>query len=310
MSEEVKIGMKKVAIVSCDKWQGKIKEDINLKVALNNLGIEADIVSWQKPLKEGYDLLVLRSAWGYQNDYYRFREWLLEIKNKKISLLNEVDLILTNILKDKQFKILKENGVECIKTYFLNKSELNDENVLFILNNLLEQGPCVIKPTISGSGENTFLINYFDDVNVPNIIDSLDIVETFAPILNKNSDCGLMFQPYISEINNGEYSCIFVEGELTHTMLRFPAVFHSKKKPYLIDEVPTSILELARKVEKIPEFSNYLYMRVDMVIVGNSAKVIEVELAEPDFLTKYIENSEKRSQIIKKLARKIERRID
>lgn len=118
-----------------------------------------------------------------------------------------------------------------------------------------------------------------------------------------------MIQPYISEINNGEYACIFIDGELTHTMLRFPAVFHDKKRPFLIDDVPKSILTLAKKVESLAEFKGYLYMRVDMVLVNDEAKIMEVELAEPDLLTKYIENEEKQSEVIKTLVRKIERRV-
>lgn len=309
MFKKVEIDMKKVAIVSCDKWQGKINEDINLKIALDNLGIETDIISWQKPLNKNYDLLVLRSVWGYQNYYNQFKEWLLEIKRKEIPLLNNPDLILNNVLKNKQFEILKENNIECIKTYFLTQSEFNNKNISFILKELLNQLPCVIKPTISGSGENTFITNNFGDKDMPNTISPLDIVGIFNPVLSNNSDCGIMFQPYISEVNNGEYSCIFVDGELTHTMLRFPAIFHSKKRPYLLNEVPEPILNLAKRVESISEFSNYLYMRVDMVMVDGNAKIMEVELAEPDLLTKYIEDLEKQSKVIKTLAKKIERRI-
>ena len=41
--------MKKVGIVSCDKWIDKLEEDNNLKNALINLGIDAKIISWQQP---------------------------------------------------------------------------------------------------------------------------------------------------------------------------------------------------------------------------------------------------------------------
>ena len=65
--------MKKVGIVSCDKWIDKLEEDNNLKNALINLGIDAKIISWQQPLEEAYDLLVLKSVWGYQNFYKEFK---------------------------------------------------------------------------------------------------------------------------------------------------------------------------------------------------------------------------------------------
>ena len=44
--------MKKVGIVSCDKWIGKLEEDNNLKNALINLGIDANIISWQQSLSD------------------------------------------------------------------------------------------------------------------------------------------------------------------------------------------------------------------------------------------------------------------
>lgn len=297
--------MKKVAIVSCDKWVNRLEEDNNLKNALINLGIDASIISWQQPLKEKYDLLILRSVWGYQNFYNEFKEWLLYIKKNNIPLTNDVDMILDNIMKDRQFDILRKNNIDFINTIFLSQSEVLSENILDTFTNKMY----VIKPTISGSGDNTYLVNPSTDMNIPNTVKIEDVMEIYKPILDINGDCKIMIQPFVSEINDGEYSCVFIDGELTHTMLRFPNIFHGKKKTYLVSLVPDSIIELARKVEKIPEFKNYLYMRVDMVLVEGIPKIMEVELAEPDLLTKYIDNVNVKAKVIKTLARKIERRV-
>ena len=50
-------------------------------------------------------------------------------------------------------------------------------------------------------------------------------------------------------------------------------------------------------------------MRVDMVIVNGKAKIMEVELTDPDFLTKYIDNSNVKLDIIKTFAKRIEGRV-
>ena len=92
-------------------------------------------------------------------------------------------------------------------------------------------------------------------------------------------------------------------------MLRFPNIFHEKRRPYLVNDVPDSIIELAKVVEKIKDFNNYLYMRVDMVLVNDNAKIMEVELTDPDLLTKYIDDSIVKSNVIKTFAKKIERRV-
>lgn len=297
--------MKKVAIVSCDKWINKLEEDSNLKNELLKLGIDASIISWQQPLEEKYDLLVLKSVWEYQNFYTEFKKWLLYIKDNNIPLVNNVDMILNNIMKDIQFEILKKNNIEFIDTIFLQQSDFSSENILEIFNDKT----CVIKPTISGSGENTYLINNSMDKHVPHTITKEDATILYRPILDMNDDIKIMIQPFISEINNGEYSCIFIDGELTHKMLRFPDIFHEKKRPYLVKNVPDNIIELAKKVEKIQEFNNYLYMRVDMVLVDGKAKIMEVELADPDLLTKYIDDENIKSDVIKTFAKKIEGRV-
>ena len=46
-----------------------------------------------------------------------------------------------------------------------------------------------------------------------------------------------------------------------------------------------------------------------MVLVDGIPKIMEVELAEPDLLTKYIDNVNIKAKVIKTLARKIERRV-
>lgn len=297
--------MKKVGIVSCDKWIDKLEEDNNLKNALINLGIDAKIISWQQPLEEKYDLLVLKSVWGYQNFYKEFKNWLLYVKNNNIPLVNDVDMVLNNIMKDIQFNILEKNNVDFIDTIFLEQSKLLNKNIF----EMLDDKSYVFKPTISGSGENTYLVTNSNDKSVPNTIQKEDIVKIYNKMLDDNSDCKIMIQPFISEISNGEYSCIFIDGKLTHTMLRFPNIFHEKRRPYLVDNVPDSIIQLARVVERIKEFNNYLYMRVDMVLVNSKAKIMEVELADPDLLTKYIDDSNVKSNVIKTFAKKIERRV-
>lgn len=295
--------MKRIGIVSCDKWINRLEEDKNLKNALVELGIDANIISWQMPLEE-FDLLILKSVWGYQNYYEEFKKWLVYLKNNNITILNDVDIILDNIRKDIQFSILKNNDIEVINTTFLEHSDL----LAGKLDELLDEKSLVIKPSISGSGDNTYLLS--DSINTPNMIEKNEITSVFKPILDSNIDCKIMIQPFISEINDGEYSCIFVDGMLTHTMLRFPSIFHDKKKPFLVTEVPESIKKLAVKIAELPEFNNCLYMRVDMVLVKQKPIVMEVELADPDFLTKYIHDNNKKSEVIKTLAKRIERRVN
>lgn len=292
--------MKNIGIVSCNLWTNKILEDKLLQKKLEFYGIKSEIISWEDNTInwEKYDLLVLRSAWGYQNNYSNFKNWLLEIKNKNIKLLNSPDMILDNVRKDKQYEILKRNGINCIDTIFLRTIPIG-------LLKDIGTTPTVFKPSISGSGENTYLLNGYSKDN----ISTSYILKKFSKILSVNNECNLMIQPYISEIASGEYSCIFIDGVLTHTMLRFPNVLYQKKKTSLVLVPPKEVIELATKVEQVPEFQNYLYMRVDMVMIDGIAKIMEVELAEPDLLTRHIENEKEKNQVIDIFARKIRKRL-
>ena len=176
--------MKKVGIVSCDKWIDKLEEDNNLKNALINLGIDAKIISWQQPLEEKYDLLVLKSVWGYQSYYKEFKNWLLYVRNNNIPLVNSVDMILNNIMKDIQFNILKKNNVDFIDTIFLNQLDLLNRNIF----EMLDDKSYVFKPTISGSGDNTYLVTNSNDKFVPNTIKKDDAIKIYNKILDYNID--------------------------------------------------------------------------------------------------------------------------
>lgn len=281
--------MKKIAIISCNKWKDKIFEDNLIKKALINKGYKAEIISWEENNNYfNYDALLIRSVWGYQNKYEEFKKWLLYLKKNNIKVFNNVDLILNNIRKDIQFNILKNNNIDIINTRFIND-----------ITDLIKCNNCVIKPSISGSGNNTYHIEkYF----------SKDTIENLSELL-KNKELKIMVQPYIKGISEGEYSVIYINHEMTHVMKRYPGILYEKRKTEMINDTPSEIIKLADKVEKIIDFKDYLYIRIDIVIDKKKAKVMEVELCEPDLLTKYIDKPELQQKIVNKIVEAIESKI-
>lgn len=297
MLKKVEISMKKVAIVSCDKWMNKINEDLLLKQELIENNVSAEIISWEDKSIDysKFDCLILRSAWGYQNKYLEFKEWLQMIKSKNILLLNNPDIIIENIQKNKQFNILRKNNIPLIDTNFVYTKE-------DLLEKINSYPLTVVKPIISGSGQNTYLIRKENLTNLKNILNELNNILT-------QSDNGIMIQPYINGIENGEYACIFIDGINTHNMLRYPGIFSEKKKPIYLSNIPYCVKKVANDVSKLEKFLGYLYMRVDIVLQDGKPKIMEVELAEPDLLFKYIENERVRDQGLKLLSKSIVRRI-
>lgn len=300
MLKKVKINMKRIAIVSCDKWKNKIEEDKLLQNVLIQSGYSADIISWEDQYVnyDEYIALVLRSAWGYQNNYLEFKKWLNMIHQKKFLLLNNPELISNNIRKDKQFELLAKYEMPIIPTKFIYKLEdlFNDVK----LDDIKAK---VLKPIISGSGENTFLIDNSKSQNMDKIINSLKKII-------KSEDNGIMLQPYIREVQNGEFACVYIDGVNTHNMMRYPGIFTNKKKPLYLSSIPENVKSLADRVSKIEEYSNYLYMRIDIVLHNSKPMIMEVELAEPDLLFKFIPDEKLKNESMNQFAKKLISRIE
>ena len=300
MFKEVKISMKKIAIVSCNKRKNKIEEDKLLQNALIQSGYNADIISWEDAdvNYDEYIALVLRSVWGYQNNYLEFKTWLNMIKQSQILLLNSPELVSNNIRKDKQFELLAKYEIPIIPTEFIYKLEDLFNDIKFD-----EKKPKVLKPIISGSGENTFLVDNNESLYTDKII------KPFEKII-KCEDNGIMLQPYIGEVKNGEFACIYIDGVNTHNMMRYPGIFANRKKPVYLTNIPEAVKKLADKVSKIEEYSNHLYMRIDIVLHNNKPMIMEVELAEPDLLFKFIPDEKLKNESVNHFAKKLIRRIE
>ena len=300
MFKKVKISMKKIAIVSCNKWKNKIEEDKLLQNTLIQSGYNADIISWEDAdvNYDEYIALVLRSVWGYQNNYLEFKTWLNMIKQSQILLLNSPELVSNNIRKDKQFELLAKYEIPIIPTEFIYKLEDLFNDIKFD-----EKKPKVLKPIISGSGENTFLVDSGESLYTDKII------KPFEKII-KCEDNGIMLQPYIREVKNGEFACIYIDGVNTHNMMRYPGIFANRKKPVYLTNIPEVVKKIADKVSKIEEYSNHLYMRIDIVLHNNKPMIMEVELAEPDLLFKFIPDEKMKNESVNQFAKKLIRRIE
>lgn len=292
--------MKKIGIVSCDDWKNKIKEDLMLQKELLQDGFITEIISWQDDTVDysEFECLILRSVWGYQDHYEQFKNWLMSLKEDNITIYNNVDIIFDNIRKDMQMEILDRYSIPHIPTTIIK--QIADVKKIYEYESKI-----VVKPLISGSGKNTYMITPTSR-NVSGTQDS--ITQNCISILNQKEN-GLIIQPFIPSIKNGEYSCIFIDGINTHNMLRFPGVFTDKRRAIYLPEVPADVRSLANDVAQIPDFNDYLYMRVDIVVDNNIPYIMEVELAEPDLLIKYIDDENIRKKTIKTFAKRIERRM-
>lgn len=267
---------KKVAIVSCDRWKGKVYDDLLLQREFLRRGMDARIVSWQDVgVRWGdFEVAVVGSMWGYQNFLQDFEKWLERVGDETV-LVNAVEVIRRNYNKAEQFRALEQVGVPVINTRVVEVGRLDEFR--------MPEGEFVIKPAISGSGENTFLVRNAGD---------FDKLRNKLQRLNETKE--LLVQPFVPEIRVGELGVVVIGGEVVNVVRRFPGVIEGGYRLEVVKrtEIPKSVEEIVRKVMEMPEYSEATYLRIDVVERDGGAMVMEVEAFEPQlyyFLLKGVE---------------------
>ena len=291
---------KRVAIVSCDKWVGKVKEDQLLKFELNKLLVDVDIISWQDKTVDysKYDAVIIRSLWGYQDIIEDFIEYLDELKKSNVKVFNNVDILKDNLNKYEQFKILDKYEIPHIETFFLKKDELNK---VFEINK--EHKDLVVKPIISGSGNNTFIIS--DTIEKNNIrVD--EVKRRFSGVLNEINNY-LMVQPFVKEIDDGEISVVLIDNKVSHIVVRNTSVFNDKGAISVVDlkTMDNKMRAVVDSCTKIEEYKDALYMRVDLVKIDDKYKVMELELVEPQLFLNFRKTKKQLKNFAKTIREKI-----
>lgn len=284
---------KKIAIVSCDKWINKVKEDILLKIELNNKLIDVDVISWQDRRIDytKYDALIIRSIWGYQDYIEEFINWLNMLKEKNIKVFNNVDILLSNFNKYEQFKLLDKYDIPHIDTFFIKKENIDEVNDIY-----RHYKDIVVKPIISGSGNNTFVIS--DNIKKNNI-EIKNVKEKFEEVLNKVNNY-IMVQPFVKEINDGELSIVIVNNKISHAAIRYTSIFNNVNqiKVVNVNQLDDKVSAVVNKCQNIVEYKDALYMRIDMVKIDNEYKIMELELVEPQLFFEFKQNKLKLKEFV------------
>jgi len=161
---------------------------------------------------------------------------------------------------------LQKKGVPIVPTVIINKTDLPRIRSL-VPNNW---STLIVKPTVGASGFGVIKIEEKDSSSKD--IESLSFNE-------------VLVQPLIKEIENGEYSFIYIGKNLSHVVLKIPASgdYRTNYKHGGKEELVRPDKGIAKQVENIIEKVNlpFLYARVDGVIVRRQFLLMELELIEP-----------------------------
>ena len=293
---------RKIAIVSCDKWIYKVKEDWYLKHYLNKIKVDVDIISWQDKTIEynKYDAIVVKSIWGFKNFELEFRKWLDYIEQNHINIINNINIIKNNYDKEKQFKILEKNNFKIIPTRFVQNCDDVIDKVQSVKKKYFNNyDSIIVKPTISESGNDTYIVGENNLVN-KNIIEFSELKEKYKLLKNKN----LMIQPFIESVFEGEYSICYIDGKLTHAILRNSGVFDGKNiiKYIPIEQLDKDIIELTNNIVKIPEYAESVYVRIDIIKHQKEYLIMEVEMLDPNLFIEFIIDKANKTKTLKEFA--------
>ncbi len=286
----------KIYIASSEKYVGKILEDAYIRDAYRNKGFLCEIVTLKDAVRiaKPFDVVLLKSIWGYNLHYRDFLKKISMLKKKNIRLINDYDFILWNIDKHKYLHELKNMSV--VPTVLFNfkstKKVSEIRGMVLQTKKTLKTDTLVIKPRISESGYLTF--KYDETGNNKTLITSLQ----------QNRQLDFIAQPYRPDILTGEISVVIIDGIVLYGVKRFPGIFSEKLDPVYIKsinlpkfikkEVDTLKVFLLKKFGGFPNIC-----RVDFLRFNTSYEILEVELIDPDLFFRFIpENMKKKATSI------------
>ena len=277
--------MPKCAFLTIKRTEGWFIDDNLVHQPLKDLGWEIENVPWDSPVKwDDYDVVVIRSTWDYQHRLEEFKLVLKQIDQSSAILLNDIKTVLWNVDKSYLLELEKKN-VEIVPSVISKNPTRNDVADAFRKFGARE---IIIKPTVSANAYDTFRIPKSD------IPESEWLAEKFD-----GRTC--LIQPFMESIlNEGEFSLMYLNGELAHTIIK-----SVKKGDYRVQEEHGGIVQLVEEPEKklIKTGNNIMdvldqipfYARVDLVRTSqNTFALMELELIEPSMYLRYCKPSAKR----------------
>lgn len=261
------------AFITMDSMEGFVCDDDLAIPALKALDWEVEKISWRAREIDWqrFGIVIIRSPWDYPTDAPRFLALLEEIEKSGTPLQNPLELVRWNLHKSYLAR-LAESGVNIVPTRWLDQPRLKDIRALF-----LEYGTdtLVIKPSVGANAEHAHVLRA-DEIE--------QVWPGIQPVFNHRQAMVQPFRPAIQ--NEGEYSLMFIDGELSHTIRKKPKAgdFRSQEEHGAdISPVTPESLLVKRAAEAVAALSvRPLYGRADMIRnPDGDFEVMELELVEP-----------------------------
>ena len=233
------------------------------------------------------------------------KSYLIDLQNRGVNIADTIWLKQRNSfsvndndndndnVETKPFSLLKPIGSSIkvsLETKRLNKitNALNQlpsrEISLYNIMNWTKWDKMVVKPAISASGRNTFLVTKEQLIEEMNYSYNQETLESKFRSLLSNRD--MMVQSFLTNVQiEGEYSLIYFNNVFSHAVIKKPRhgefrVQHSYGGTSYPVSPSKKLVDDCNKIMNLFK-TKLLYARVDGIMVNNKFKLIELELIEP-----------------------------
>ncbi len=269
--------MTRVALATCAELPHLDGDESHLVKALDAKGIEHVVAPWDGPDAPfvDADIAVIRSTWDYTQRVDEFVAWAarieLAMKVKRRELLNPASVVRWNTHKRYLPELAKE-GVAIVPTVIVDKGTRTDLKLL-----LTEHGwsnGAVVKPCVSAGSRDTVRVR------------GVEVDEAQALLDRELSQRDMMVQPYVTGIEAGEVSLIFIDGALSHAVNKIPKGDDFRSQPEFGSNVAAveASGEMRMRARDILRTvgGKLLYARADFVMGDDGTPwLMELELVEP-----------------------------
>lgn len=269
-----------------------VSEDFKLLSAqtalLEETGITLENVGWNNPTInwEDYSAIVIRTTWDYfrADNYPKFLAWFDRIE--KLPVLNPVAIMRWN--SDKHYlSELAQMGVRIPPSVFVEKGEI--ANIAQIMR---DNGwtSAIAKPCVGGGADG--LLRY----------DTIEQAEAGQDeFARASSERAMIVQQLVTQIiTDGEWSLLFFMGadgslQFSHALQKVPATGDIRVQGgQNIPKTPTeAMIEQAQDMLSAAQSlfpAPLLYARVDVVPIDGVLVLMELELIEPYFFLKEMDD--------------------
>ena len=258
--------------MTCRAWPVISESDAHAARALEARGVTVTGLAWNDTDARfsGFDAAIFRSSWDYHHAPEAYLSWLARWEGAGVRFWNPPDLVRWNLTK-RYLLDLGQRGVSVVPTVVLDEPASSHLPAVLAGHGWRQ---AVVKPLIGASGHDATLVGPGD---VHAVAAAIDGGRIRRPVL---------VQPFVEAIaTRGECSMIFIEGEMTHAVLKQPAAgdfrVQSSYGGTLARAVPSRAMAAVAQQALAALPAAPLYARLDCVEAETGVLVMEVEVHEP-----------------------------